>query len=154
MGLRFSMTDGVITIRPPRPGDEQILIAGRDVVFHRWMGPGAEKPEPVACIVVADEIVGWVDYDRDHPWLESGEVNLGYHVFAAHRGNGYAARAVELLMQLLADSTDEQTATLLVDPQNHASLGVARRASFVQCPDVNDQRYFKRAVRARDVDPR
>jgi RimJ/RimL family protein N-acetyltransferase len=145
----FSLSDGVITIRPPEAGDAVTLIAGRDEEFHRWLGPGAEKPAPVACVVVDGEIVGWVDYDDDrhHDWLEAGEVNVGYHLFARHRGNGYATRAVELLMQHLAEATDKHTASLLIHPQNERSLAVARRAGFAPCDDVNDQRYFRRAVR-------
>jgi RimJ/RimL family protein N-acetyltransferase len=143
----FSITDGVVTLRPPEPGDDKLLIAGRDEAFHRWLGPGAEQPAPSACIVVSDEIVGWVDYDDERPWLEPHEVNVGYNVFARHRGNGYAARAVGLLVDHLAQSGDARTATLLIDPGNRPSLGVARRAGFSSCGDLNGQRYFKRVVR-------
>lgn len=144
----FTLTDGVVTIRPPIDGDAALLIAGRDEEFHRWLGPGSPTPAPVACIVVDGAIVGWVDSDEEqhHDWLEPGEVNVGYHVFAPHRGNGYATRAVELLMQHLATATDKHTATLLIDAQNEASLGVAYRAGFVHAHDVNDQRYFKRPL--------
>jgi RimJ/RimL family protein N-acetyltransferase len=145
----FSLTDGVVTIRSPVDGDAAILIAGRDEQFHRWLGPGAPTPAPVACIVVKGEIVGWVDYDdeHDHDWLEPGEVNVGYHVFARHRGRGYATRAVELLMQHLAAATENHTASLCIDPKNEPSLAVARRAGFGRAGVVNEQRYFKRSVR-------
>lgn len=51
---------------------------------------GSDNPRPTACIVVAEQVVGWVKYDRDadHDWLGDGEMNVGYFVFAEYRGNG------------------------------------------------------------------
>lgn len=143
----INLSDGVISIRSPRPGDEEILIAGRDHAFYRWIGPGAEHPDPVGCIVVNDQVVGWVDFDLDHAWLGEGEVNVGYYVFPAHRGHGYAARAVELLMRVLAGDPSYQAATLTIDPKNGRSLAVAARAQFPPQPDHDEQRYFKRSIR-------
>lgn len=143
-----NLSDGVIGIRSPRAGDEDILIAGRDDEFYRWIGPGAEHPAPIACIVVDDQVVGWVDYDVDHEWLEEGEVNVGYYVFPEHRRHGYALRAVELLMGVLADDPRYWTATLTIDPENERSLAVASRSHFTPQADVNGQRYFKRSVRS------
>ena len=51
-----------------------------------------------------------MDYDDDRQWLLPGEINLGYNVFAAHRGKGYASRAVQLLMHHLAMSRHHHTA--------------------------------------------
>lgn len=145
MALR-SMTDGVVTIRPPEKGDSERLIAGRDEEWRRWLGPGSNDPRPTACIVVAGEVVGWVDYDTDCEYLQAGEVNIGYNVFAPHRGKGHASRAVELLVRFLDASTAFHTATVLIDPNNLASLAVAVRSGFVPSGDMNGSRYFKRPV--------
>jgi RimJ/RimL family protein N-acetyltransferase len=101
----------------------------------------------VACIVVKDEVVGWVDYataDR----LLPGEVNVGYNVFAPYRGNGYASRAVELLVRYLDECTSFHTATLSIDFDNAPSLAVAARTGFTESGDpAQKSRDFKRAVR-------
>ena len=96
-----ALSDSVVTLRPPGPGDARLLIAGRDAEFFRWIGPGAEVPDPVACVWVDDELVGWFDYDVDHDWLKPGEVNVGYYLFPAARGCGYASRAMRLVLGCL-----------------------------------------------------
>jgi RimJ/RimL family protein N-acetyltransferase len=142
------ITDGVVTLRAMQRGDAEALIAGRDDVFHRFLGEGSPNPAPTAVIEVAGEVVGWVDHDTDadHDWLRPGEVNVGYHVFASARGRGYATRSVLLLLEHLAESSDHHTATLLIDPANHGSLAVARRAGFAAAGEVNGQRYFRRPL--------
>jgi RimJ/RimL family protein N-acetyltransferase len=142
-------TDGVVTLRAPQPGDAARLTDGRDAEFHRWLGPGATEPSPVAGIWVEDELVGWVDYDRDddHDWLGPGEVNVGYFLFPAARGKGYASRAVGLLLEHLARDTDHTAATLLIHPENARSLAVARRLGFAQHGEVDGQPFFRRDLR-------
>ena len=144
------MTDGVITIRALEEGDAARLVAGRDDEWRRWLGPGDDAPRPTACIIVAGEVVGWVDYDTAQEYLDPGEVNIGYNVFAPHRGNGYASRAVELLISYLATFTSFHTATLLIDSHNVASVGVAARTGFVEQDEAprDHNLYFKRPVRA------
>jgi len=55
---------------------------------------------------VDNELIGWVDYDLEHDWLEPGQVNVGYYLFLAARGKGYASRAVELLLRHLKRDTE------------------------------------------------
>jgi RimJ/RimL family protein N-acetyltransferase len=141
-------TDGVVTLRAPALGDVEQLVAGRDEEFFKWFGPGATGPRPVACVWVDDDLVGWVDYDRDddHDWLGPGEVNVGYSLFPAARGKGYASRAVELLLEHLSRDTEHTVATLLIHPENARSLAVAERLGFVQRGEVNGEPFFTRSL--------
>lgn len=120
-------------------------MAGRDEVFHRFMGDGDPEPNPVGCILVHGEVVGWVDHD-ERPWLEPGEVNVGYHVFAEHRGVGHATRAVHLLVHHLAVDTDVRVATFLIDPANERSQALARRVGATRVDDLDGNPYFKLSV--------
>ncbi len=142
-------TDGVVELRAPEPEDAARLIEGRDEEFRRWLGPGSDTPEPVACVWADDELVGWVDYDRDpgHDWLGPGEVNVGYALFAPARGKGYASRAVELLLGHLARDTPHTAATLLIHPRNARSLALARRLGFARTGEVEGQAFFRRDLR-------
>ena len=142
-------SDGVVELRAPTPADSERISSERDAESFRWFGPGGGNPRPVACIWVDDDLVGWVDYDRDddHDWLEPGEVNVGYCLVPAARGKGYASRAVELLLESLARDTEHNVATLLIHPENSRSLALARRLGFVRHGDVNAEPFFRRALR-------
>lgn len=149
---RWPVTDGVVTLRAANPADISTLLAGRDAEWERWLGPGETEPRPTACIVVRGEVVGWVDYDTDHEWLEPDEVNLGYSVFAPHRRRGYAHRAVLLLAAWLAHNTDAQRASLLIDDENAASLGVARAVGatvIARCADAQGRPQVRHVLRLR-----
>ncbi|MCU1503099.1 MAG: GCN5-related protein N-acetyltransferase [Ilumatobacteraceae bacterium] len=104
----------------------------------------------MACIVVNEQIVGWIDYDHDRAWLGVEEVNVGYNVFPEHRGHGYASTAVGLLMRHLAEDTTWRVATLLIDADNERSLGVARRTGFELHGIVGRNLFWKRVVGGAD----
>lgn len=142
----WGISDGVIAIRPPRPGDQAILIAGRDTEWARWMGPGSDHPQPTACITRGGGIIGWVDYEPGHDWSPPGEANVGYNVFAGHRRRGYASRAVMLLIHRMAIEGEYQTASVLIDRQNVGSLRVAARARFGGRREMGKDDYLVRPV--------
>ncbi len=139
------ITDGVVTLRTMRTGDRDGLLAGRDEVARRFLGEGDPDPRPVAVVEVGGAVVGWVDVD-DRAWLEPHECNVGYLVFPEHRGKGFASRAVQLLLQLLASEGRYSVATLLIDRENEPSLGLARRLGYPRVPDLDGHPFFKVAV--------
>lgn len=56
---------GAVMLRPPRADEAAVLIAARDDAFHRWLRAGSDNPSPTACIIVGQQVVGWIDYDHD-----------------------------------------------------------------------------------------
>ena len=132
--------------QPAPAWDSARLVAGRDAEFHRFLGPGADEPDPVVCVSVDGDVVGWVDHDAERSWLLDGEVNVGYNVFASHRGRGIASRAVQLLMHHLAVTGHCRTATLLIDRANGVlSRSPTEPGSFAKA-DLDGNPYYKRAV--------
>jgi len=141
----WHVTDGVITIRPPRVGDTVRLLAGRDDEWARWLGPGADDPQPTACIALANEVIGWIDYANSKK-LAPEEVNIGYNMFAVHRRQGYASRAMMLLLHRLAIEGKYRLASVKIDAGNVGSLRVAERAKFVCRPYDGKSIYLVRSI--------
>lgn len=139
-------TDGHTTIRAPLPGDAASLIAGRDTQFHFFMGKGCIDPRPSACIIADSHIIGWIDYDPEPKWLESGEVNIGYNLFAPYRHRGHASRAVQLLTHHLALDGMHDTAVLLIRKDNKTSLALAERLGFTHRGVEGESIRFKRTL--------
>ena len=105
------------------PGDEEYLAWLAD---HHWP---------------RDEYL-----DLEHDWLQPGEVNVGYYLFPAARGKGYASRAVELLLLQLSRATPHTVATLVIDPENDSSLRLARRLGFVEKGEFEKGLFFTRRL--------
>jgi len=140
------LSDGVVVLRSPRPGDAAAIVAARDDASLRWLGTGSDEPAPFFCIERDGALSGWVDFDTDREWLRAGEVNVGYSLFPAARGHGAAVRAVKLLVHHLARDGAQHTATALIDLDNHASLAVVRRAGFCRQNDRQPNSFWTRAV--------
>lgn len=141
------LSDGDITLRPFETTDRPAVLVGRDEIFHQFMGEGSPDPAPTACVTVADGgdelVVGWIDFDDEREWLAVNEVNVGYSIFPSHRGNGYASKAVVLLEEYLASLSPPLDSSLLIDPDNAASIAVAARAGFRHVDTIGDQLLFR-----------
>jgi RimJ/RimL family protein N-acetyltransferase len=61
-----------------------------------------------------------------------GRAALSYWTFPAFRGRGLATRAVRLVTAWAFAHLDVARVELLIEPDNHASLAVARRAGFTR----------------------
>jgi RimJ/RimL family protein N-acetyltransferase len=146
MSLITVLSDGVVTLRPPTPDDVPAFLAGHDEVSRRYIGDGDMSILPVGTIEVGGEVVGWVDHDNARTWLQPGELNVGYQVAPEHRGRGYAARGLRLLLHHLATDTDWRVATLLIDADNAPSLAVAARLGFQRQLDLDGHPYWKADV--------
>lgn len=140
------VTDGIVSLRPSTAAEVPALVDIRDEQFRRFLGGGSPDPQPTACVVVDDRVVGWVDFDDERTWLSSGEVNLGYALSAEHRGRGLATRAVKLLLHHLAVTGAATTAALLIDPDNASSRALASRAGFSADGELEGQLRFVRPV--------
>lgn len=144
------LTDGTITVRRLRPGDEDALFDERnDPETRRW-APVARGWSVEDCrayvaatgslwltgaearIVIVDvatgQCAGSVGLRITVPALRVGE--LGYGLRAAWRGRGYTARALRLISGWVFDRTDLARLELGTATANVASQRVAEAAGF------------------------
>jgi RimJ/RimL family protein N-acetyltransferase len=142
--------DGVVSLRRFDERDRDILIAGRDADSKRFLGDEPLESNPVACVCVVTLVVGWIDYDQDRSWLLDGEANVGYNVFPPFRGHGYGTQALVLCQDFLEGLEPPLCATLLIDPQNAASLSLAARAGFREVAQLNGEVLLKHDVDSMD----
>lgn len=66
-------------------------------------------------------------------------VELGYTIYSAWRGHGYATESTKLLMDLAEDWAGIRHFVLAIAPDNHPSLAIARRLGFVRIGEQMDE---------------
>ncbi len=146
-GPQPTLTDGVVVLRPWRDEDVAPAVAGHDEEIARWFGwpVGAVTHERhrqsvedwraaydagrsrVGFVVEHDgAVVGSVEVRR----VADGVGALSWALYAGARGQGFATRAVRLLVDYAVDALGLQRVEAEVDPRNERSLRVATRAGL------------------------
>ncbi|MGW8762475.1 GNAT family N-acetyltransferase [Streptomyces sp. NPDC055815] len=144
------LSDGIVTLSPPRLDDVEAHLAGEDELLVRWLNGGPSTPEGVEAYfrhcheqwamagplrafgirAGADKVLaGTVDLRFAGERLAPDQVNVAYGLYPSWRGRGLATRAV-LLASRYAATAGAQEAVIQVDPENPASAAVAQRAGF------------------------
>lgn len=147
-----TLTDGVVSLRPWRDSDVERAVAGHDAEMALWFG---WRPEDISVerharaveqwradhaagrrtsfVIEHDgDVVGSVEVRRSTP--SSGE--LSWALYADHRGQGYAARAVQMLVDWAFADPDQgglglQRVEARIDPRNESGRRVATRAGLL-----------------------
>jgi ribosomal-protein-alanine N-acetyltransferase len=68
----------------------------------------------------------------------TAQVEIGYDIWKAHWGNGYATESVGSLIAYLWSTLPVQTIYALIYPENAASFAVAHRHGFVSSPILRE----------------
>ncbi|MCX4530919.1 MULTISPECIES: GNAT family N-acetyltransferase [unclassified Streptomyces] len=154
------LSDGFVTLSPLCPDDVDAHLAGEDDQLVRWLsgGPGTragvEKyvehcmeqwavDGPLRAFGIRagsrKVLAGSIDLRFDMAGLAPGQVNIAYGLYPDWRGQGLATRAVALVRGYAAAAGATQ-GVIKVDPENGASVAVARRAGFTcvkQVPEAD-----------------
>jgi RimJ/RimL family protein N-acetyltransferase len=162
------LTDGVITLRPPEPGDaDAIFQACQDPEIQRWTGVPSpylrehatgyleraaaerEAGKALAFLAVDDSgmLVGnfsVMELDRSPGYGE-----IGYWVAKEARGKGVASRAVLLLRDYAAAELGLELIELIIHEGNELSQRVAERTGFL---DIGEKRLAPRQEGATERD--
>ena len=150
--------DGVVSLRPLASRDlDAVEQALRDPEITRWFDDRRLSADDVVgqaqsgweqsqaaefAIVDGEECVGSI-------WLNLGpswRATVGYWLLAQARGRGLVTRALLLVARWAFDEVGVQRISLLADPRNATSIGVAERAGFYRegvlrsWTDVNGER--------------
>jgi RimJ/RimL family protein N-acetyltransferase/8-oxo-dGTP pyrophosphatase MutT (NUDIX family) len=139
-----TLTDGEITLRPFVEDHIAAHVEGEDDEARLWFGhPGRSTPEGMLEVVErwqrereagtrltfaihhGGEIVGNAEV---RPRGETA--SLSWMLYAGHRGQGFATRAVRLVTDYAIEHLGARRVQAEVDPRNAASLRVATRAGL------------------------
>jgi RimJ/RimL family protein N-acetyltransferase len=162
-----TLTDGVITLRPPGDADVDALYREcQDPEIQRWTGVPSpyhrenavaylervrkEEGEGKAAAFLAvdgDEVLGSFSVMELDKAPRYGEI--GYWVAASARGRGVASRAVTLLRDWGAAELGLELIELLIHEDNALSKRVAEATGFL---DTGERRCAPRVEGAQELD--
>jgi RimJ/RimL family protein N-acetyltransferase len=143
------LTDGAVVLDGFRLADVPVHLAGGDDEFARRFGwnPGDSTAESVQAAIRRWQR-GWQREGRLRAWavrtagglvggcelrLREDEIaDLSYWTLAGHRRRGYATRAVRLACRHAFTEMGLERIELSIEPDNAASLAVARAAGFTE----------------------
>ncbi len=141
------LSDGVVVLRPWRDEDIELAVAGHDEEIAHWFGNDTVTPtfeqhreaverwrrgyadnRSLVGFVVehAGRVVGSVDV-RD---AGNRTGALSWTLYAGHRGQGYATRAVRLLVDYALTELGLGRVEAHVEPGNERSIRVATRSGL------------------------
>ena len=139
-----TLTDGVVTLRPFTEEHIPDHVAGEDDEIRLWFGQPAPSSEDGMREVVErwrrdreagtrltyaiETDGGLVGYVEARPSKETA--SLSWLLYEGRRGQGYATRAVRVLVDHLFETTAVRRVQAEVDPRNAASHRVATRAGL------------------------
>ncbi len=152
------LSDGVVTLRPPRPGDaDDITTACQDAQIQRWTTVPvpyaradaeewlAKRPTPAAwwdypawavTVAPSDRWSGNLDLYLDG----EGGAEVGYLLAPWARGHGHSVRALRLACSWAFSTLRVEVVTWYATVGNEASRATARRVGF-RIPDVVMRRH-------------
>jgi RimJ/RimL family protein N-acetyltransferase len=162
------LTDGVIMLRPPEPGDlDAIYEACQDPEIQRWTGvpspylrehatgylerTAAERESGKSLAFLAVDVQGSLLGNFSVMELDQapGYGEIGYWVAKEARGKGVASRAVTLLRDWAATDLGLDVIELIIHEGNALSQRVAERTGFL---DTGERRVAPRQEGAVDAD--
>jgi RimJ/RimL family protein N-acetyltransferase len=139
-----------IELRALTAADAAAHCAGEDELTVRWLTGGygdvagtVEYFEWLAANAAAGtgkrglgvwmdgRLCGYVDYDPDNTdGIGAQDVSISYAVHPWARGQGVAVEAVRLVCQILRKDRIGARAAIRVEPENAASVAVAKKSGF------------------------
>ena len=154
-----TLTDGVVLLDGFSPADAAAHLAGEDEEQARRFGwwPRRSTGETVRATIerriaewaegrprrafaVRDAATGELVGGCELRVVEPGFAEASYWTFPAYRGRGLASRALELACRYAAEELGVARVDLLIELDNAASLGVARRTGFHRVGEERDDR--------------
>ena len=154
--LPESLTDCAIVLDAHTLDDAVVHLAGEDdEMRRRFESPGPATLEQVRAAIgrwiaaraMGGPMIAYAMRQPSGPLIGGCEIrrtgpdraSVSYWTFPAHRGRGYAARALTLLCAAAAEVPGLALVEAHIDPDNLASRRTAERANFAEAGSVADE---------------